>query len=183
MAEKLSPVLQASNLDLDAILSMAEGLPRGEDFKHGMYVWKKLTAEGGDFVDYVVADTEDAYPDGGEQDGYWYELVEEGITGIDYGEVTVSSATQVTIAHNLKRVPIRAYIMLKDSGVESGQMVGNFIACGGGTIISSRKEVRIKHNGVSLSTGVASAYSDTDVTFKQSENGYNYKGTYVWLVL
>ena len=28
MAEKLSPTLRASNLDLDAILSMAEGLPR-----------------------------------------------------------------------------------------------------------------------------------------------------------
>ena len=31
------------------------------------------------FVDYVVSDSPTAYPDGGEQDGYWYEKVVEGI--------------------------------------------------------------------------------------------------------
>ncbi|MDD7602315.1 MAG: hypothetical protein PUK54_06925 [Firmicutes bacterium] len=29
----------------------------------------------GDFVDFVVSDSETAYPDGGTQDGYWYERV------------------------------------------------------------------------------------------------------------
>ena len=40
----------------------------------GSYVWKKLSAQGGDFIDYVVSDKETAYPDGGEKGGYWYEL-------------------------------------------------------------------------------------------------------------
>lgn len=46
--------------------------------REGQFVWKQLTAEGGDFVNFVVADTEDAYPDGGMQDGYWYEMVKGG---------------------------------------------------------------------------------------------------------
>ena len=41
--------------------------------REGLYVWEKFTAEGGDSLGYVTADTEDAYPDGGMQDGYWYE--------------------------------------------------------------------------------------------------------------
>ena len=39
----------------------------------GKYVWKKLTTQGGDFIDYVVSDSETDYPDGGTQGGYWYE--------------------------------------------------------------------------------------------------------------
>lgn len=31
----------------------------------------------GDFIDFVVSDSETAYPDGGTQDGYWYEKVVE----------------------------------------------------------------------------------------------------------
>ena len=42
----------------------------------GQYVWKKLTAEGGDFIDFVVSADTGAYPNGGTQDGYWYELVD-----------------------------------------------------------------------------------------------------------
>lgn len=46
--------------------------------REGQYVWKQLTAEGGDFVAFVTADDEGSYPDGAMLDGYWYELVEEG---------------------------------------------------------------------------------------------------------
>ena len=62
--------LQANNAELQSILNEIQGLPGGQQ---GAYVWKKLTAEGGDFVDFVVNDTETAYPDGGMQDGDWYE--------------------------------------------------------------------------------------------------------------
>ena len=47
--------------------------------REGQFVWKQLTAEGGDFVAFVTADDENSYPDKGTQDGYWYELVEEGV--------------------------------------------------------------------------------------------------------
>lgn len=47
---------------------------RGE----GDYVWKKLTAEGGEFVDFVVSSDTEAFPDGEVHiDGYWYELYEQ----------------------------------------------------------------------------------------------------------
>ena len=36
---------------------------------------KTLPASQGAFLDYVVSDSETAYPDGGTQDGYWYEKV------------------------------------------------------------------------------------------------------------
>ena len=45
----------------------------------GLYVWKKLSAQGGDFIDYIVSDKETAYPDGGEKGGYWYEKVGDGL--------------------------------------------------------------------------------------------------------
>ena len=63
--------------------------------REGQYVWKKLTAKGGDFIDFVVADSENSYPNYGELDGYWYELVnmikytsgtedlEDGVTPLD----------------------------------------------------------------------------------------------------
>ena len=40
----------------------------------GLYVWKKLTAESGDFITFVVSDQFTAYPNGGYKSGYWYEL-------------------------------------------------------------------------------------------------------------
>lgn len=42
----------------------------------------------GDFVDFVVSDNESAYPDGGTQDGYWYEkLVEVDILYKGFAEL------------------------------------------------------------------------------------------------
>ena len=59
-------ILQGNNANLLNIKDNAK--------KTGAYVWKKLTAEGGDFIDFVVSDSESAYPDGAvHTDGYWYE--------------------------------------------------------------------------------------------------------------
>ena len=42
----------------------------------GMYVWKKCENDTDHtFIDYIVSDKENAYPDGGEKNGYWYEKV------------------------------------------------------------------------------------------------------------
>lgn len=46
----------------------------------GIQTWKSYTVEGSEdkiFLDYVVSDNPTAYPDGAEQDGYWYERVKE----------------------------------------------------------------------------------------------------------
>lgn len=46
----------------------------------GQHVWKKLTAQGGDLVDFVVSDKSSAYPDGGTLDGYWYDRFDGAFT-------------------------------------------------------------------------------------------------------
>lgn len=46
----------------------------------GKYVWKKLTAQGGDFIDFAVSDNVSDYPDGAvHTDGYWYELFDSSV--------------------------------------------------------------------------------------------------------
>lgn len=87
-------------------------------------------------VGYVTADDEGSYPDGGVQDGYWYELFDpttliadnirkgvdiwgvigtmsEGVSGIDFGTVNVTAErANITVSHNLGKVPTYVAIML-----------------------------------------------------------------------
>lgn len=76
--------------------------------------WSDYTKEG-QFLDYIVSDSETAYPDGGEQGGYWYERVVEGVVGIDFGEVTLArKANSVTVNHNLGVAPSWVLLVAKD---------------------------------------------------------------------
>lgn len=64
----------------------------------------------GDFVDFVVSDTESAYPDGGTQDGYWYEKFNEKKIEVVSDSVNfyigeVYEEFQKTVAHGLGRKP------------------------------------------------------------------------------
>ena len=87
----------------------------------GLYAWKKLSAQGGDFIDYVVSDKETAYPDGGEKGGYWYERVSDGITPEMFGctkmavdTFTLSSRKQCDsypISHSLGTIPKFAFVI------------------------------------------------------------------------
>ena len=87
-------ILQGNNANLLNIKNNAK--------KEGSYVWKKLTAQGGDFVDFVVSDSETAYPDGGMQGGYWYEKADGGI---EIGEITpASNLSSVTIGTKLTSI-------------------------------------------------------------------------------
>lgn len=77
-----------------------------------------------DSVDYVVSDNISAYPDAGELNGYWYELVEDSIataTGFECGEFVLSSATNnVTIEHSLSKIPsFVAIIHMNPKGVST----------------------------------------------------------------
>lgn len=60
------------------IVAQATELLNQLNDRSGQYLWHQLTAENGDFVAYVTADDPDAYPNGAEQDGYWYEFVGDG---------------------------------------------------------------------------------------------------------
>ena len=69
----------------------------------------------GNFLDFTVSDSPTAYPDGGEQGGYWYEKVVEGVAGIDFGEVTLArKAESVTVNHNLGVAPSWVLLVAKD---------------------------------------------------------------------
>ena len=75
----------------------------------------ELIYEKSDFVDFVISDSPTAYPDGGEQGGYWYEKVVEGVAGIDFGEVTLArKAESVTVNHNLGVAPSWVLLVAKD---------------------------------------------------------------------
>ena len=114
----------------------------------GTYVWKKLTAQAGGFVDFVVSDSKTAYPDGAvHTDGYWYEKFDsstliseniregvniwgvigtlvEGKSGIDFGEVTLASdASSISIQHNLGTIPSKAYLLPSSFGFAKGTIM------------------------------------------------------------
>ena len=66
------------------------------------------------FLGYIVSDKENAFPDGGEKGGYWYEKVSEGITPemfgctkCETGTFTVSSNTYTSpeMSHSLGVIP------------------------------------------------------------------------------
>ena len=89
--------------------------------KNGAYVWKKLSAKGGTFIDYVVSDNTSAYPDGGTQGGYWYEKVKNfmfGLTKEAHGTFTLTTDTSsysYTLEHNLGTRPKLVIIYTDDS--------------------------------------------------------------------
>lgn len=111
------------------VVELATSLLAELSDREGQYVWKQLTAEGGDFVAFVTADNENSYPNGGAQDGYWYVkfdtltaiaeniregvsifdiigTMSEGVSGIAFGSVTTTNDTdKVTVAHNLGTTP------------------------------------------------------------------------------
>ena len=86
--ESLVGKATGANATEDTILEgysayVGQELVEGKYKPHGLYIWKKLTAEGGDFIDYVVSNTETAYPDDGTQDGYYYKKMDMDMAGIN----------------------------------------------------------------------------------------------------
>ena len=85
-------------------------------------------------VSFVVSDKENAYPDGGEKGGYWYEKVVEGLSLEVFGctkyavdEFSYASDTAVpgynatnTINHSLGVIPKFAFIIADYDAIPSG---------------------------------------------------------------
>ena len=119
-----------ANITPETVLNGFKGyrgqeLVEGVYVPHGAYVWKKLTAEGGDFVDFVVSDQETAYPDGGIQGGYWYEKVKDGIDllgvcgttkiVVDTFVPAVDTAINTYLNHSLGTMPKIAIVYAKST--------------------------------------------------------------------
>lgn len=94
-----------------------------------------ITMETGatNFLDYVVSDSETAYPDGAVQDGYWYEKADGGLTAemfgyskyavdtIAYSSDTVLKTT--TLQHSLGEIPRMAILSAPYEIVEFTQYI------------------------------------------------------------
>ena len=120
---------------------MGEGLivRRGGSGKaEGKYVWKKYDSEGGNFIDYVTADDESSYPNGGTKSGYWYDLY-----GVPVKTVSWATGTDAEIV---------AMIEAADKGAIS---LADYWAVG--------DERKVKLSAMSA-TGVAESHAAQEVT-------------------
>ena len=167
-------ILQGNNANLLNIKENAK--------KEGAYVWKKLTAQGGDFIDFVVSDSETAYPDGGEQGGYWYEKVVEGISGIDFGTVTPTSSSlkEITINHALGIKPSYAVILKKTSWTL--RTSDEIVLAGSSGFVEDRSAYSPNVYGSNVTSHTATT---TSVTFGMNNSrGYFGRGDeYIWFVI
>lgn len=100
--ENIDPEMTTLEGTLQEILEI---LPFKGAMASGQYVWKKLTAEGGTFIEFVISDDSTAYPDGGTKDGFWFELVKEGI---DFSNTAV------------KKIAVDKFTMAADTAGSSG---------------------------------------------------------------
>ncbi len=81
---------------------------------NGRFVGQKEYAKK-EFVGYVTADDENSYPDGGEQDDYWYELLKTGVPYAGDNPLTIGESGVTIPANTL----IEAALQIVN-GVEAG---------------------------------------------------------------
>ena len=162
----------------------------------GQYVWNKLDAEGGNFVDYVVANNENKYPDGGMQGGYWYERVVEGIDlsgfagytkmAVDY--ITYSSAQVCTTkhTHSLGISPKAGMIVALDEVANNGV---TFAMCSVSNTngVTGNSSMRYRNDTTGLwgtQNGSCAAFSSADINFgNNSWTSYYFSAGVKYLLL
>ena len=137
-----------------------------------------------DSVGYVVSNDMDAYPDGGELDGYWYELVKEGVKGVDFGEVTTSSMnTSITIQHGLGEEPNIAIIC--SVGVDIYNTSSSYVTAVLKTTFDLGNGSVAQYGGFigrTNTSGNFATITDTDVTFNVGSSYRFLAGKYKWVV-
>ena len=126
-------------------------------------------------LEYIVSDQENAYPDGGEKDGYWYEKVVECVAGIDFGEITLAStAASVTVNHSLGTVPSWVALIPKSLAITSG--------C---SMLNINGETAYSGSSVSMRvTSAANTLSAEEITFAAYSSSYPFTETgYYWIAI
>lgn len=117
-------LINANNAELNNVKAEVAKLPMADDVKNGRYVWGKYDAKGGTLLSFTISDSETAYPDGGEKDGFWWEMVKQGLpitkmgfTKFTYGEFVLSTDNELnfTLTHNLGVKPKKVCIYTEDS--------------------------------------------------------------------
>lgn len=150
--------------------------------KHGMYVWRKFTAQGGTFIDFVVSDIESAYPDGGLKDGYWYEKVTVGTYKTTSGSITLTEASQsIEIGHGLSETP-KAYLITMTSQPSTTTST-NFSAYPSNYRGTTAQDVTLVGNG-SAFRRTTNTIDDKTITIKSYNSEHSFKaGTYDWMAM
>ena len=146
----------------------------------GLYAWKKLSAQGGDFIDYIVSDKETAYPDGGELNGYWYEKVGGGLspemfgcTEIAIDKLVFASNTEIgTLNHSLGKKPKFAFLIFNGENV-TGTPSRVYVAIGSAYI--DKDGTSVFHFEVQSNTA-GSGYGD----FKETETTVTFSAPYFY---
>ena len=168
-------ILQGNNANLLNINNNAK--------KEGAYVWKKLTAQGGDFIDFVVSNSPTAYPDGGEQGGYWYERVVEGQKNVACGEITLASwSTSLEIPHGLQISPTHLFVMhtttLADSITGVAIMPVSCTNNNAHVYLGTNIDSAIYH------TSRAVTHTEGKTTIPSYDSSYKWgTGTYKWMAM
>lgn len=163
-------------------------------YLRNVHVISNITEDVLTEIGYAVGDEEDSYPDGGELDGYWYKVKSEGVSGIDYGEVTVGSATSIVVEHNLGVNPRMVALIgngNQNTGSASTIIIYPAYAYDGiakslvtQTYSGSRSEVGINMGNVGDTTKGA-VVNEQSISFyaSYSSNMYPFRGSYTWVAI
>ena len=141
-----------------------------ESKNNGLYVWERYTAEGGDFLDYVVADVEDAYPNGEMLDGYYYKTVEA--EGLYVWKKYIQNGTAALDFSIVEKSPL--VLTVSSNEVDLSTVTNEFFAgCSGTyTITTGTKNYEFGANTLTMD-GVAYDFTYDPSTKQISSNGGN----------
>ena len=157
---------------------------------NGIKTYEKEEKIGG-LIGYTVSDSETAYPDGGEKDGFWWEKVEKVVTGIDFGEVTQSKAQKtITVEHSLGVVPKFAVLVPYEveipqyetlfwiSAFGAKRAYPNLYNSGWQCILSGNDYVKNLHEEKGKPTA-----TDKTISFISGSSQFFASGTYYWFAI
>ena len=125
-----------------------------------------LIKEDRPFLNYVVSDEPNAYPDGGEQDGFWYEKVPDlGFQKIAVDKIvsTIAGVGAKEFPHSLQIKP-NFYIIYTHENLDLGYINGASASIGEVDFHISLK----RSGGNSQTSYCANPCTDTKVTFNSS---------------
>ena len=156
----LKTQLQANNAELQNHLADIMKLPDVSDLKNGAYVWKKFTAQGGDFVSYVPDNDPDKYPNGGiGYDGFYYELYGQPVKIVTWADGTDEEIVEMVAAAD------RGEINLSDYWAVGQERKVTTKSIGAGAVDETQKSqevtlVLMNNGGKELSTAVESGRTE-----------------------
>ena len=126
-----------------------------------------------DFLGYIVSDKENAYPDGGEKGGYYYEKVVDGAQ-IAEGSKSGSNANPYNnpiIEHGLGVIPTNIIIHYKDDSYKTAGYANYKNGASEGYYANANNN----------KTGSVTISDVTKTSFKVS-GGYRYGGNYLYWI-